>query len=324
MKSFFFSAFAILCAALFTPIASGAAAYPAKSITIIVPFPPGGGPDRLARMIGEKLLERLGQKVIVENKPGASGMLGASLVAKAAPDGYTLMMTPNTFVLSALIMPKSVVPFDVQTDFAPVILPSKGVMLLAAHPSLGVKNAQGLVQYIKKNPGLAYTGSSSGSPMQVAGEMFKRAANIDMQFISYKGTLPAITDAVGGHVKVVFGESGTLAPYLKSGALVELGALDSVKDAVGPTMPSLIDQGFPEMTVKIWNGLYAPRNTPREVIDLLNRELNAILQLPDIREKLQSTGQILVGGGPETLAKEVQSDLKTFAAIVKTANIRPD
>jgi tripartite-type tricarboxylate transporter receptor subunit TctC len=323
MKSSIFGAFAIVCAALIAPAAHGAA-YPAKPITIIVPFPPGGGPDRLARMIGEKLLDRLGQKVIVENKPGASGMVGASLMAKAAPDGHTLMMTPNTFVLSALIMPKSVVPFDVRADFAPVILPAKGIMLLAAHPSLGVKNAQELAQYVKKNPGLAFTGSSSGSPMQVAGEMFKQVAKVDMQFVSYKGTMPAITDTVGGHVKVVYGESGTLAPYLKSGQLVELGALDHVGGATIPTMPSLIDQGFPNMTVKIWNGLYAPRNTPREVIELLNREINAILQLPDIKEKLLATGQVLVGGGPEVLAKEVQNDLATFAAIVKTANITPD
>lgn len=295
--------------------------YPSKPITIVVPFPPGGSPDMLSRVIGEKLTQRLGQTVIVENQPGASGTIGAQHVADAAPDGYTLMMTPNTFVLSPLVLPKSVVRFDVQTDFAPVILPAKTLLVLAAHPSLGVKNIAELVKYAKKNPGVTFTGSGNGSPQQVAGEMLKKAAGLDMSFVPYKGLSPALSDTLGGHVKLIFVPYPNAKQYMKSGELVGLASLDKSKLPMAPEMTPIAQQGYPDVVVNVWTGLFAPKGTPAGIVTKLNKEINTILQIPDVKKKLEGAGQIIVGGTPEVLAQEVKHDTAAFAPIVSSAHI---
>jgi tripartite-type tricarboxylate transporter receptor subunit TctC len=313
----------LLAAALaLTGVAAHAAdAYPSQPIHIVVPFPPGGSPDILARVIGDKLTQRLGQTVIVDNKPGASGTIGAAYVARSAPDGYTLMMTPNTFVLSPLVLAKGVVNFDVQKDFEPVILPSKALMVLAAHPSLGVKNLPQLVKYAKEHPGVTFTGSASGSPQQIAGEMLKKAAGVDMTFIPYKGLAPALSDTVGGQVQLIFVPYGNAVQYIKNGALVDIGGLDQDRASWAPEVVPLHEQGYPDLVVGVWSGLFAPHGTPAAVVAKLNSEINAILQMPDVRQKLEGSGQILVGGGPENLAKVVKHDLETYAPIVKSAHI---
>jgi len=298
--------------------------YPSRPITIVVPFPPGGSPDMLARVIGDKLGQRLGQTVVVENRPGASGTIGAAHVARAAPDGHTLMMTPNTFVLSPLVLPKGVVTFDVQADFAPVILPAKTLMVLAAHPRLGVKNLPELVAYAKAHPGLTYTGSANGSPQHVAGEMLKQMAGIDMSFVSYKGLAPALNDTLGGHVDLIFVPYGNVAQHVKAGALTVLGGLDEERLASAPDIVPLREQGYPRMVVGVWTGLFAPRGTPAPIVDKLNREINAILALPDVKQRLEGASQILVGGPPATLAKVVKRDLDTYAPIVRSAGITAD
>jgi tripartite-type tricarboxylate transporter receptor subunit TctC len=319
MKSNFSAVALALCTVCF--FAHAQPAYPQKPITIVVPFPPGGGPDKLARVIGEKLAIKLGQPVLVDNRAGASGTIGAAFVAKAAPDGYTLMMTPNTFVLSSLVLPKSVVNYDVQGSFAPVSIPSKALLVLAAHPSLGVKTLPELVQYAKKNRGVSYTGSASGSPMHVAGEMMKLATGIDMVFVPYKGLIPAITDTISGHVKLVFGTYGTLAPHLKSGRLIAIGGLASEPPAFASAIVPLSKQGYPTLVAEIWNGLFAPIGTPQPIIELLNREINTILTLPDVKEKLEGTGEVLLGGPPDALARAVKTDLDVFGAVVRSAHI---
>ncbi len=316
----------LLCTAglLAAPAHAADADYPSRPITIVVPFPPGGSPDMLSRVIGEKLTQRLGQTVVVENRPGASGTTGATQVARAAPDGYTLMMTPNTFVLSPLVLSKSVATYDAQNDFAPVILPAKTLMVLAAHPSLGVKSLPELVSHAKANKKLTYTGSASGSPQHVAGEMLKQAAGIDMSFVPYKGLAPALNDTLGGHVNLIFVPYGNVAQYQKTGALTILGGLDGERTALAPDVVPLREQGYPSMVVGVWTGLFAPRGTPATVIAKLNREINAILQMPDVKGKLEGSGQILVGGGPENLAQVVKHDLDTYAPIVRRANITAD
>ncbi|MDX3906264.1 MAG: tripartite tricarboxylate transporter substrate-binding protein [Pigmentiphaga sp.] len=314
----------VSCALVPGAQAASDTAYPARPITIVVPFPPGGGPDKLARVIGEKLAVSLGQSIIVENRPGASGTLGAAHVARAVPDGHTLMMAPNTFVLSPLVLPKGVVKYDVQADFAPVIVPSKALLVLAAHPGLGVKTLDELVRYAQRNPGVTYTGSSSGSPMHVAGEMFKQAAGIDMMFVAYKGLAPAVADTLAGHVKLIFGPYGTLAPHLKSGALVPLGGLDAERFAFAPDIAPIREQGYPAVVANIWSGLFAPRQTPAPVIERLNREINKILQMPDVKAALEGSGEILVGGPPEVLAEMVKRDTEVYGKIVRTANITAD
>lgn len=309
---------------LVAPVHGADANYPSRPITIVVPFPPGGSPDLLSRVIGEKLSQRFGQPVLVENRPGASGTIGAVQVARATPDGHTLMMTPNTFVLSPLVLPKSVVTFDVQADFMPVILPAKTLLVLAAHPRLGVKNLPELVQYAKSHPGVTYSGSGNGSPQHVAGEMLKQAAGINMSFVPYKGLAPALNDTLAGHVDLVFVPYGNVAQHLKSGALIGLGGLDEDRVASAPDLVPLREQGYPGMVVGVWTGLFAPRGTPTAVVTRLNREINEILQLPDVRKRLEGAGQILVGGAPDVLARVVKRDLDTYAPIVRSANITAD
>lgn len=300
------------------------AAYPAKPITIIVPWTTGGSPDLLARLIGEKLSQRLGQSVIIENKPGASGTIGAAQVARAPADGYTLMSTPNTFPISQLVLPKNVVPFDVQKDFTPVSLPSKAVMVMAAHHSLGVKTLDELVSYAKKNPGVTYAGSANGSPQQIAGEMFRRAAGISMTFVPYKGVAPAVTDAVGGHVKVLIAPYGNVEPYAKSGVLHILGSFEEEELDAAPGVKPIRDQGYPNVAVPVWTGFFAPAGTPRPIVEKLNAEIDQIIQLPDVKERLLGNGQTLVGGKPEVLANRVKQDLEAYAPVVKAANITAD
>jgi tripartite-type tricarboxylate transporter receptor subunit TctC len=319
-----FAAVLFLAAFCSGAAAQGEANYPSKPITIIVPWTTGGSPDLLARTIGEKLSQRLGQPVIVENRAGASGTIGAAHVAKAAADGYTLMSTPNTFALSPLVLPKAVMSFDVEKDFEPVILPAKTLMVLAVHRSLGVRTLADLVRYARSNPGLGFTGSSNGSPQHIAGEMLNKAAGIDMKFIPYKGTAPAIADVVGGHVPVLFAVYPNVAQHEKNGTLTILGGLDADRTSVAPNVVPLREQGFPNLVVGVWTGLFAPKGTPRGIVAKLNQEINAVLALPEVRQKLEQHGQILVGGGPEVLAGVVRKDLERYAPIVKSANITAD
>jgi tripartite-type tricarboxylate transporter receptor subunit TctC len=298
--------------------------YPSRPITIIVPFPPGGSPDLLSRVIGEKLSQRLGQPVLVENRPGASGTMGAGQTLRAGGDGYTLMMTPNTFVLSPLVLPKNVVNFDVQADFVPVILPAKTLLILAAHPKLGVKTVPELVAHAKQHPGLTYTGSGNGSPQHVAGEMLKQVAGIDMTFVPHRGLGPALNDTLAGHVDLMFVPYGMAAPHLKSGALIGLAGLDEDRVASAPGLLPMREQGYPKVVVGVWTGLFAPRDTPPAIVTKLNGEIDAILKLPDVKEKLEAASQILVGGGPDVLAKTVKADLDRFAPIVRQAKIVAD
>ena len=299
---------------------TGEVAYPTRTITIVVPFPPGGSPDILARVIGEKLSARWGQSVVVENRPGASGVTGAQQVLRAAPDGHTLLMTPNTFALAPLVLPASAATYDPQADFAPVSLPAKTVLVLAAHPKLGVKTLADLVR-LGKEKNLTYTGSGNGSPQHIAGEMLRQATGLNLTFVPHKGLAPALADTVAGHIDLVFVPYGAAAGHLKSGGLVGLGTLDEEPHASTPGLLPLARQGYPKMVVSVWSGLFAPRATPPAVVAKIDREIKAVLQLPDVRTRLEQSGQIIAAGGPAELAQTVKRDVESFAPIVKANRI---
>lgn len=215
--------------ALAACLLSGAAiaqSFPSKTISIVVPFPPGGGPDLLARVLAERLAPKLGQAVVVENKPGAGGLLGASGVAKAAADGHTLLLSPNTLVISPHVLPKGAgAGLDVQRDLVPVIAPVSTPMVLVANPALGVNNLAQLIALAKKQPGLPYASTGNGSPMHFAGEMFKKSAGVDLLHVPYRGTGPALTAVLGGEVKLLYIGLGGAAAHIKAGKLVPLGKL---------------------------------------------------------------------------------------------------
>lgn len=299
-----------------------AVAYPNKPITIVVPFPAGASPDVLARLLAEPLSAKLGQPVVVENRPGASGLLGASAVARAAPDGHTLLMSPNTLFIAPHTTAKATTGQpDVVKDFAPVVMPSQTTMLMVANPSLGVKNAKELAELVKKQPGLAYASSGSGSVPHIAGELFKRAGNLDMLHVPYRGIAPAIADVIGGHVKVTYASLGSIAGYLKAGTLVPLATVEKQRSKALPDVPTAIEQGFPDAAVEGWYALLAPKGTPAPVIDKLNSEINTILAMPAVREKIEMSGEFTIGGAPDALGKRMQADFDRYGAIVRELKI---
>lgn len=304
---------------------AAAQSFPARAVTMVVPFPPGAGPDIAARVIGEKLSTRLGQPVIIENRPGVGGFLGASAVAKAAPDGHTLLFTPNTLMIAAHVLPKgSQSGVDVTKDFAPVILPATTPMLVAVNPKLGVKSLAELVAAAKKSPGLPYATPGNGSPMHIAGELFKRAAGVDMLHVPYKGVAPSVNAALAGEVQVLYVALGGISPHVKSGRLVPLALAERKRTSLLPDLPTFQEQGFAGVEVNAWYGVLAPAGTPAAVVQRLNREINEILALPDVRERLNGAGLDVAGGAPEVLGAAMKEDDARYAKIVKDFDIKPD
>jgi len=319
-------ALALGCLPLAAPTAHAQAGeFPVKPITIVVGYPAGGGPDIVARMLGEKLAARMGQPVVVENRPGVSGMIGASSVARAPADGYTLLFAPNTFLIAPHVLPKNAnVRLDVLEDFVPVVAPSKGAMMLVAHPSLGVRDAKELVALLKKQPGLAYATPGSGSPMHIAGELFKKSAGVDMLHVPYKGVAPAIADVLGGHVKITYASIGVVAQHIAASRLVALGMAEQERSPLMPELPTLAEQGYPNTATGAWYGVFAPKGTPPAVVEKLNREFNAALRLPEIAAKLRQQWEVPLGGSPEDLARMAKAEYENYGRIVKDFNISAD
>jgi tripartite-type tricarboxylate transporter receptor subunit TctC len=314
-----------LAAALMSDPAS-AADYPSRTVTIVVPFPAGAGVDVTARFLAERLSVKLGQTVVVENRPGASGLVGAATVARAAPDGLTLLMTPNTLFIAPLVMPAGTKPpIDVVNDFAPVVMPSQTTMVMVANPGLGVTDAKQLADLARKEPGkLTYGSSGNGSVLQIAGELFNQAAQVDIRHIPYRGIIPAVENVLGGYVNVTFSGIGAVKGYIQSGALVALATVEENRSAAVPQLATAIEQGFPDVAVDGWYALLAPKETPAEIIDRLNKEVDAILATPDVRERMSSIGDLVLGGTPEDTGKRIRHDYDRYGVIVTRLKITSD
>ena len=299
--------------------------WPARPVTIVVAYPAGGGPDILARVLSEKLGTRLGQPVIVDNKPGASGMLGAGTVSRAPADGYTLLLSPNTLVISPHVLPKGAGGgVDVMRDLVPIVAPAVTPMVMLASPQLGVKNVQQLLAYARKNPGLAYATPGNGSPMHFAGEMFKEAAHIDMLHVPYRGAAPSITAVLGGEVLLTFSGLGAATPQLRAGKLVPLALTEKARSPLAPQIPTVGEQELPGVEINAWFGLFAPKATPSVVIERLNKEINAILALPDVREKLGNVGVEPRGGTAAQLAQWMKEDNERYGRIARQLSIKAE
>ncbi|MDO9434263.1 tripartite tricarboxylate transporter substrate binding protein [Hydrogenophaga sp.] len=319
-------ALTLLAAALTiaAPFAS-AQSFPSKTITIVVPVPPGGGPDLAARVLAEKLAPKLGQAVVVENRPGAGTLLGASAVAKAAPDGHTLLLTPNTMAISPHVMaPGAGGGVDVQKDLLPVIAPATTPMVLAANPSVGANTLKGLLELARKSPGLPFGSAGNGSPMHFAGEILKRQAGVDLMHVPYRGVGPSLTAAVGGEVKLLFTALGGAVPHIKAGKLVPLAVVESKRSALLPDVPTATEQGVPGVEVNAWYGVFAPAGTPAAAIARINQEINDALQLPDVKEKLMGAGLETLGGSPKVLADFMKADDARYGKLAKELNIKAD
>ncbi len=299
-------------------------AYPTKPVRFIVPFTPGTGIDILARTLGQKLGERWKTSVVVDNRPGASGNIGTEAVAKAPPDGYTLLMTASTIVLNRSLF-KSV-PYDPVKDFAPVAPLALGSLAFVTHPSLPVKSVREFVSLAKARPrDINYASPGNGTPHHLAMELFKQRTGIALTHIPYKGTGGAVADLLGGQVSVMFLPVHVALPYAQTGKLKLLAAGATRRTVVTPDVPTLSDAaGIRDMDVDIWYALYAPAGTPRAIVSRLNEETNALLRASDAREALGKQGLLVTGGTAEALGELTRTDLARWAKVVRDANIQAD
>ena len=299
---------------------ASAQAYPSQPIRLIVGYTPGTGIDIIARTVGQKLSERLGQPVTVENKPGASGNIGTDTVAKAKPDGYTLLVTVSTFAVVPALY-KSL-PFDPVKDFVPISLSAWGSMMLAATPSAKIDSVAQLIQAAKANPGkLNYGSPGVATPHHLAMELFKNVTGTSITHVPYKGTAGAITDLLGGQISVMFVPIHVALPYVKAGKLVGLAVGSPKRHPTAPDLPTLTELGVPGIEVDLWYGFMAPRGTPRDVIAKLNSELKAITALPEIQSSFAAQGLDPATSSPEEMQALVESDMVRWAKLIRDAKI---
>ena len=304
---------------------AAAPAYPSKPIKIIVPYSPGGTTDLLARLVGQKLTERMGQPVIVDNKPGANGMIGTDAVAKAAPDGYTLgIASPGTHGANASLY-KGTITYDTLKDFTPVTQAVTAPFLLVVHPSLGVSTVKELVAAARAKPGeISYASGGSGSSQHMAMELFKTMAGVDMTHVPYKGSAASYPDLLGGTVKAEIDVLPTALPHVKSGKLKVLATGSPKRLALLPEVPTIAESGVPGYESTSWYGFVAPANLPKDVLAKLYAEISRALREPDVVEKLTSAGVIVVATKPEEFSAFIKSEVDKAAKVVKAANIKPD
>jgi tripartite-type tricarboxylate transporter receptor subunit TctC len=303
-------------------VSAAAQPYPAKPIRLIIPFGAGGPSDFLGRTVGQKLTEAWGQQVLIDNRGGANGVVGAELAAKSAPDGYTLVMATNgTHGMNASLFAK--LPYDTVKDFAPITRLGHAPYLLVAHPSLPAHTAKELIQLARARPG-AITWSAGGSPSQLGAELFKRAAKVDMVVVPYKGNAPAVTAVISGEVSLAFGSVTQSAPQVKAGRLRALGVASAQRSPVVPDVPTIGESGLPGFEVGAWYGLMAPGATPRAIVDRIHDEVVRILRLPDIQQRLHAEAFEIPAETPEQFAAVIRAELAKWAPIVRDARIKAE
>lgn len=296
---------------------------PGRIVTVVVPFSVGTGPDIMARLMGQKLGERWGASIIVENKPGASGNIGAELVAKAPGDGYTLMMTATSFALNAAL--NKSVPYDPVKSFAPVSLVATGALAFAISTDTPAKTLREFVALAKAKPGaLNYASTGNGTPQHLTMELFKLAAGVNITHIPYKDSGSATRDLAGGHVNAMIFPVNTAAPLVYAGKVRALAVFGNERSPVLPEAPTMKEEGFTSVEAHVWYALFAPASTPPEIVQKLNGEMDSILGAPEVRELLARQGLAAGGGGPEKLTQMVKSELERWTRVIAEAKIARD
>lgn len=302
---------------------ASAQTFPSRPITIVVPFSVGTTADVLARSLGRVMAERLGGSVIVDNKAGASGAIGAEFVAKAAADGYTLFSTATSFVMNKALNPA--LRYDPIRQFSPLALIATGDMGLVVHPSLPVQNVADLIKLARSKPGgLTYASPGNGTPMHLAMELFKQEAGVDLLHVPYKDQGGALTDLMAGRTDAMMTVIFTVQNQIRSGKMRLVGTLTSERSSTTPTTPTLREQGVPGVNVQVWYALVAPAGLPSSVQSRLNESINAALQRKDIREVFENQGLVPAGGAPERLGEWMRSELSRWQKVVGSAGIKPD
>ena len=297
--------------------------YPAGSVRVIVPFPPGGGVDGAGRLISQKLSEALGKQFVVDNRPGANGMIGSELAAKSAKDGYTLMVNGANFVTTPSLYSK--VTYDPVRDFEPVSLVALAPNVLVVHPSLPVKSVKELVALAKARPGqVNFAGSGSGSTPHLAAELFNTLANVRMIHVPYRGTGPAIVGLMSGEASVMFMPTTNAVPLVKAGRLRALAVTSRERVPAMPELPTVSESGLKGYESSQWYGMLAPAGTPADVLGLLNLHVMKIMQSPDMKQRLTGEGLVAVGSTREQFAAYIKAEIAKWAKVIKASGARVD
>ncbi len=298
-------------------------AYPTKAIRMIIAYPPGGGNDFVGRVIAEPLGARLGQQVIIDNRGGGGTIIAAELVARAPNDGYTLFLAPST-TLAILPHLKSKLPFDPVRDYDPVSLLVTSPYLLVVHPTVPATTVKELIALVKAKPGLNYASPGPGSVSQLAAELFKVMAGINMTHVPFKGTGPALTDLLGGHIPVMFASTASVRPHVNQGRLRGLAVSAATRIPELPGIPTIAEAALPGYQMNSWNGVVVPRGTPKAVVARLNSELLAVMRQDAVRQRLSDQGLDPEPGTPQDFAAHIRAELVRYGKLIKVANIAVD
>ena len=301
--------------------ASAQSAYPSKSIRILVPFPAGGSTDFVARGIGQKITEAWGQQVVLDNRAGAAGIVATEIVAKAAPDGYTLLMNSVSHAANASMYGK--LPYDTLRDFAPIILFADVPIILVVRSQFSANSVADLISLARAKPGqLNFAAGGVGASSHLAGELFRSMARIQWQTVQYKGGAPTLVDLLGGQVDLTFSPIASSIQHVKAGRLKALGVTSSKRVPLLPDLPTIAESGVPGYAASAWYGVVAPARVPRDIIQKLNREINALLKNPEFREGMLARGAVPMGGSSEEFAAFMRQEVSKYAALVKESGIK--
>jgi tripartite-type tricarboxylate transporter receptor subunit TctC len=297
--------------------------YPAKTVRLLVPFAAGGGTDVIGRLLAQKLTDAWGQQMVVDNRAGGGSVIGTEVVARSAPDGYTLLLAAPPFTTNAALLPK--LPYDSLQDFAPVTLVALAPLIVVIHPSLPVRSIKELVAVAKARPGqLSYGSSGNGGPQHLAGELFKSMAGIDMAHIPYKGGAPATVDLVGGHVQIGFSSMLTVLSFVKSGRLRAIAVTGAQRSAIMRDLPTIAESGYSGYETTTWYGVLGRTGTSPAIISTLNADMARALKSPDIRDKLAQEGAEVIANSPAAFGAFVQTEIDKVRKLSKTTTIKLD
>jgi tripartite-type tricarboxylate transporter receptor subunit TctC len=320
-RTFLLAALAVVAAALAVPCS--AQSWPARPIRLIVASSPGSGVDLVARVLAQKLGEQLGQQVVVDNRAGAGGNLGAEVAAKSAPDGYTLFMGTPAHAINASLYRKP--GYDFVRDFAPISLATTGHYVLVVNPSVPARSVKEFIALARVRPGkLNYASAGTGNATHLAGELLRALTAIDIVHVPYKGSGPALSDVIAGHVDLMFANLTAAIPHMKSGKLRALAVTGPVRAGSTPELPTLAEAGVPGYAVSAWYGVLAPSATPAEIVTRLNAEIGRALRAPEMRARLAADGADPAPGTPGEFARLIESEVATWAKVIKRAGITPE
>ena len=309
--------------ALIVPVAAAAQEYPSRPIRFIVPYPPAGGTDIVARILTEPLSAVLGQPIIIDNKGGAAGNVGTDIAAKAPPDGYSILFTLSSHTINPKLYDK--LPFDVEQDFAPISLAAMIPQILVVHPSVPAGNVKELIALAKANPGkLNYASVGTGSPGHIAGELFKLRTGVDIVHIPYKGGGPAVVDTIGGQVQLLFVSMPAAWQHVKAGKLKAIAVTSAKRSVAAPEVPTIAESGIPDYVVDSWYGALAPAKTPPAVIAKLNAAFAKVLESKEVREKLLLQGAEATSSTPAEFDRVIRDELQKWEYVIRAANIKPE